>query len=353
MWRWRWLTRRHEIDAGRASCAGAARPAKHALMIDPFGRSISYLRVSVTDRCDFRCTYCMGEDMEFLPKADMLSLEELERLCGIFIRLGVKKLRITGGEPLVRRDVMKLFAALGRHVGQGLQELTLTSNGAQLAAHAGALAAAGVRRINISLDTLDADKFAALTRRGRLADVLAGIEAAQAVGLAIKINMVALKRVNEDEFAAMLRWCGARGHDLCLIETMPMGEVAHRAEMYLGLDEVRQRLGRDFTLTPSRHVTGGPARYWDVAETGGRIGFITPLSEHFCAACNRVRLSCTGTLYMCLGQDDAAELRAPLRGGDEAAVVAAIHAAMARKPHGHEFDITRPAVARYMSLTGG
>lgn len=323
-------------------------------MIDPFGRTISYLRVSVTDRCDFRCVYCMAEDMNFLPKTDLLSLEEMERLCAAFIRSGVKKLRLTGGEPLVRRGVMGLINRLGARLGQGLEELTLTTNGSQLAAHAAGLAAAGVKRINVSLDTLDERKFAEITRWGRLAQVLGGIDAAKAAGLAVKINMVALKGVNEDEISPMLAWCGAQGFDLCLIETMPMGEVVHRVETHLPLDGVRRRLAQEWTLSPSVHVTGGPARYWDVAETGSRIGFITPLSNHFCDDCNRVRLTCTGTLYMCLGQEDAADMRAPLRASaDDAALEAAIFAAIARKPKAHTFEISRPAVARHMSLTGG
>ncbi len=323
-------------------------------MIDPFGRTVSYLRVSVTDRCDFRCVYCMAEDMSFLPKADLLTLEELERLCAAFIRLGVKKLRLTGGEPLVRRGVMGLIGRLGEQLVQGLEELTLTTNGAQLATHAAGLKAAGVKRINVSLDTLDERKFTAITRWGRLPQVLDGIEAARAAGLRVKINMVALKGVNDDEFSPMLAWCGARGFDLCLIETMPMGEVTHREETHLPLDGVRHALARNWALSPSTHATGGPARYWDVAETGTRIGFITPLSNHFCDDCNRVRLTCTGTLYMCLGQADAADLRAPLRASaDDAALEQAVHAAIARKPKGHTFDITRPAVARHMSVTGG
>jgi len=323
-------------------------------MIDPFGRVVEYLRVSVTDRCDFRCVYCMAEDMNFLPRAELLNLEELERVCAAFIRLGVKKLRLTGGEPLVRKNLMGLVQQLGSRLGQGLEELTLTTNGSQLATHAAGLKAAGVERINISLDTLDERKFAEITRWGRLPQVLEGIAAAKAAGLRIKINMVALKGVNEDEISSMLAWCGDQGFDLCLIETMPMGEVVHRAETHLPLDGVRRRLAQEFTLSPSRHATGGPARYWDVAETGQRVGFITPLSNHFCDDCNRVRLTCTGTLYMCLGQDDAADLRAPLRASaDDAALEQAIHAAIARKPLGHNFDITRPAVARHMSLTGG
>ncbi|MCB5944922.1 GTP 3',8-cyclase MoaA [Acidocella sp. KAb 2-4] len=323
-------------------------------MIDPFGRKVSYLRVSVTDRCDFRCVYCMGEDMTFLPKAELLSLEELERVCAAFIRLGVRKIRLTGGEPLVRRDVMDLIRSLGRRLGEGLEELTLTTNGSQLAQHASGLAAAGVKRINVSLDTLDPDKFAALTRRGSLAQVLTGIDAAAAAGLHIKINMVALRGRNDDEFDAMLAWCGARGFDLCLIETMPMGEVEYRAVTHLPLAEVRAGLARRWTLLPSTYATGGPARYVQVAETGQRLGFITPLSHNFCEACNRVRMTCTGRLYMCLGQEDAADLRAPLRaGGDDAALEAAILAAIARKPKGHDFVITRTATARHMSVTGG
>ncbi len=323
-------------------------------MIDPFGRSIDYLRVSVTDRCDFRCVYCMAEDMDFLPKAELLSLEELERLCAAFIRLGVRKLRLTGGEPLVRKGVMGLVERLGARLDDGLEELTLTTNGSQLAAHAAGLRAAGVRRINVSLDTLDPRKFVEITRWGRLPQVLEGIAAAKVAGLKVKINMVALKGVNREEISSMLAWCGAKKFDLCLIETMPMGEVAHRVETHLPLDGVRRQLAREWTLKPSAHATGGPARYWDVAETGGKVGFITPLSNHFCDDCNRVRLTCTGTLYMCLGQEDAADLRAPLRASvDDAALEAAILAGIARKPKGHDFDITRPAVARHMSLTGG
>jgi cyclic pyranopterin phosphate synthase len=323
-------------------------------MIDPFGRTVSYLRVSVTDRCDFRCTYCMAEDMRFLPKAELLSLEELERLCAAFIRLGVRKIRLTGGEPLVRRDVMRLIEALGRHLGAGLEELTLTTNGSQLAQYAKGLAAAGVKRINVSLDTLDPEKFAAVTRRGEFSQVVAGIEAAAAAGLAVKINTVALRGVNEHEISAMLAWCGERKFDLCLIESMPMGEVEYRAETHLPLPEVRARLERDWTLLPSSYATGGPARYVQVAETGQRLGFITPLSHNFCEACNRVRVTCTGRLYMCLGQEDAADLRAPLRArADDAALEAAIAAAIARKPKGHDFDITRAATARHMSVTGG
>lgn len=323
-------------------------------MIDPFGRTVTYLRVSLTDRCDFRCVYCMAEDMNFLPKAELLTLEEMQRLCAAFIRMGVKKLRLTGGEPLVRRGAMDLIAQLGQQLGHGLEELTLTTNGSQLVKYAQGLARAGVRRINVSLDTLDEQKFAAITRWGRLAQVMQGIDAAQAAGLAIKINMVALKGVNDDEFDGMLRWCGSRGMDLCLIETMPMGEVTQREETHLKLDQVRAALARRWTLTPSSYVTGGPARYDTVLETGCRVGFITPLSHNFCESCNRVRLTCTGRLYMCLGQEDAVDLRKPLRASlDDAALEVEIRRGIAAKPKGHDFVIGRVAVPRHMSLTGG
>jgi cyclic pyranopterin phosphate synthase len=327
-------------------------------MIDPFGRAITYLRVSVTDRCDFRCVYCMAEDMVFLPRRDLLSLEELDRLCAAFIRRGVTKLRLTGGEPLVRRDLMWLVNRLGERLGHGLEELTLTTNGSQLARHAEALARAGVKRINVSLDTLDPEKFASITRWGRLAQVLEGVFAAKAAGLAIKINTVALRGVNEDEVGEMIAWCGRHGFDLCLIETMPMGEVAvDRAENYLPLSLVRARLAGEWTLTETDYATGGPARYVTVAETGRKLGFITPMTHNFCEGCNRVRLTCTGTLFMCLGQDDAADLRTPLRASEsDAALDAAITEAIARKPKGHDFVIerrSRPAVARHMSVTGG
>jgi cyclic pyranopterin phosphate synthase len=330
-------------------------------MIDPFGRRVSYLRVSVTDRCDLRCVYCMAEDMTFLPKAEVLSLEELDRLCGAFVGLGVDKIRLTGGEPLVRKNVISLVRSLGARLGAGgLRELTLTSNGTQLPKLAGELYAAGVRRINVSLDTLDAASFAAITRWGKIEQTLDGIFAAKAAGLAVKINAVALKGVNEHEFDRMIAWCGEHGFDLCLIETMPMGEIGgDRTDQYLPLSLVRQRLARNWTLTPSDYVTGGPARYDSIAETGQRIGFITPMTHNFCESCNRVRLTCTGTLYMCLGQDDAADLRRPLRDGalDEAGLRQAILDAIARKPKGHDFIIDRgrnqPAVARHMSVTGG
>ncbi|MGD0191389.1 MAG: GTP 3',8-cyclase MoaA [Rhizomicrobium sp.] len=328
-------------------------------MIDPFGRHISYLRVSVTDRCDFRCVYCMSEHMSFLPKAEVLTLEELERLCAAFIRKGVGRIRITGGEPLVRRGVMSLIEGLGSRIGAGLQELTLTTNGSQLTRFAGALYDAGVRRINVSLDTLDAERFRAITRWGELSKVMAGIDAAQAAGLAVKINTVALKGVNEDEIATMLEWAHGRGMDYTLIETMPMGEIdGDRIAQYLPLSMVRSRLEQSYTLDDCDYRTGGPARYVRVAETGGRLGFITPLSHNFCESCNRVRLTCTGTLYMCLGQSDDADLRTPLRASsDDTQLDAAIDAAIARKPKGHDFIIdrrhARPAVARHMSLTGG
>jgi cyclic pyranopterin phosphate synthase len=328
-------------------------------MIDPFGRAITYLRVSVTDRCDFRCVYCMAEDMVFLPKKDLLTLEELDRLCGAFIRRGVTKLRLTGGEPLVRRDVMWLVNSLGARIGDGLEELTLTTNGSQLSKHADALYAAGVRRINVSLDTLDPDKFTAITRWGKLPAVLDGIMAAKHAGLKIKINTVALKDVNEDEFDRMIEWCGRHGFDLCLIETMPMGEIdGDRTDQYLPLSLVRARLNRRWTLTETDYATGGPARYAGIAETGQRLGFITPMTHNFCEGCNRVRLTCTGTLYMCLGQDDAADLRTPLRASEtNTALDTAITEAIARKPKGHDFVIDRrqakPATRRFMSLTGG
>jgi len=329
-------------------------------LVDPFERAITYLRVSVTDRCDFRCVYCMSEHMTFLPKADLLTLEELDRLCSAFIARGVRKLRLTGGEPLVRRGIMTLVGSLARHLTAGsLDELTLTTNGSQLPKYAAELAASGVQRINVSLDTLDADKFRAITRWGELDKVLAGIDAAQAVGLRIKINVVALKGVNEDELAELVRWAHGRGMDLTIIEVMPLGDVgAGRLDQYLPLSIVRARLSERFTLEEIDYRTGGPARYVRVAETGGRLGFITPLTHNFCESCNRVRLTCTGTLYMCLGQEDAADLRTPLRAseGDDLLHVA-IEDAIARKPKGHDFIIDRrhqrPAVARHMSVTGG
>jgi cyclic pyranopterin phosphate synthase len=330
-------------------------------IIDPFGRAISYLRVSVTDRCDFRCVYCMSENMSFLPKKDLLTLEELERVCRAFVDLGVRKLRLTGGEPLVRRNVMQLINNLGQLIDQGkLEELTLTTNGSQLERFAPALVDAGVRRVNVSLDTLDHQKFKTITRWGRLEQVLGGLEAAKRAGLAIKINAVALKGVNDDEIENMLAWCGEEGFDLTLIEVMPMGDIGgeERLDQYLPLSLVRSRLQKRFTLEESSHRTGGPARYFDVKETGQRIGFITPLTHNFCEDCNRVRLTCTGTLFMCLGQDDDADLRSPLRASDDdMALKQAIHNAIERKPKGHDFVIDRrqgaKSVGRHMSVTGG
>jgi len=323
-------------------------------LIDPFGRAVTYMRVSVTDRCDLRCVYCMAEDMSFLPKPEILSLEEIERLCGAFIDLGVTRLRITGGEPLVRRDVMTLISRLGARIGDGLEELTLTTNGTQLARFADQLARAGIKRINVSLDSLQAERFARITRWGKLEKVLEGIAAAKDAGLAIKINMVALHGENEDEFLPMVEYCAAHGFDLSFIETMPMGEISgDRAGQYVSLADVRDRISDIYTLQTSDYVTGGPARYVRVQETGQRIGFITPLSHNFCENCNRVRLSVTGMLYMCLGQEDCADLRKPLREGGD--LEAAIREAIERKPKGHDFKVAqvRPAVARFMSMTGG
>ncbi len=328
-------------------------------MIDPFGRHVTYLRVSVTDRCDFRCVYCMAEDMTFLPKAEVLSLEELDRLCGAFIAKGVKKLRLTGGEPLVRRDIMWLIRRLARYIDDGsLEELTLTTNGSQLARFADELREVGVRRINVSLDTLDTEKFRTITRWGRLEKVLTGLEAAKRAGLEVKINAVAVRGGNEDEFDDIIAWCGREGFDLTLIETMPMGDIgSDRLDQYLPLSLVRARLAENWTLSDIDYQTGGPARYTRIEETGKRLGFITPLTHNFCESCNRVRLTCTGTLYMCLGQNDAADLRSVLRDGDDAALDAAIDEAIGRKPKGHDFVIDRrnkePAVARHMSVTGG
>ena len=328
-------------------------------MIDPFGRAITYLRVSVTDRCDLRCVYCMSDDMTFLPKRQLLTLEELDRLCTAFIRLGTTKIRITGGEPLVRRDVMRLFGALGQRLGHGLKELTVTTNGSQLATHAETLAASGVKRINVSLDTLDPQRFAQITRRGRIEPTLDGIFAAKAAGLAVKINAVAMKGVNEEEFNAMIAWCGEHGFDLCLIETMPMGDIeGDRTDQYLPLSIIRARLRQTWTLQETEYRTGGPARYYTVRETGRRVGFITPMTHNFCESCNRVRLTCTGTLYMCLGQEDSADFRPLLRAGvSDDQLEDAIQAVIARKPKGHDFIIDRrhdkPAVGRHMSVTGG
>ena len=332
-----------------------------APLIDPFHRPITYLRVSVTDRCDFRCAYCMAEHMQFLPKKDLLTLEELDRLCSAFIRLGLRKLRVTGGEPLVRRGILTFFQAMGRHLDSGaLEELTLTTNGSQLGRFAADLAACGVRRVNVSLDTLDAEKFHAITRWGHLAPVLEGIAAAKAAGLRVKINTVALKGFNEEELFRLVDWCGAEGHDLTFIEVMPMGEMGEeiRLDQYWPLSDLRARLGERFTLTDLSENSGGPARYVRLRESGQKIGFITPLTHNFCESCNRVRVTCTGELFMCLGQEDRADLRAPLRATpDDAALIAAIRAAIARKPKGHDFDYARAHVtgqmSRHMSHTGG
>ncbi len=339
---------------------GEGHTAPASGLVDPFGRHVTYLRVSVTDRCDFRCVYCMSEHMSFLPKKDLLTLEELDRLCSAFVAKGVRKLRITGGEPLVRKNILSLFRALSRHLETGrLEELTLTTNGSQLEKLAGELKAAGVRRINVSIDTLDPVKFKAITRWGDLSVVLRGVEAAKRAGIGIKINAVALKGVNEDEIDDLIRFAHGEGHDLTLIETMPLGDIeGDRTDQYLPLSIVRARLLDHWTLEDIPFRTGGPARYVRVKETGGRIGFITPMTHNFCESCNRVRVTCTGTLYMCLGQEDAADLRAPLRASpDNGPLFEAIDAAIARKPKGHDFVIDRrhkrPAVARHMSVTGG
>ncbi|MBI4276005.1 MAG: GTP 3',8-cyclase MoaA [Rhizobiales bacterium] len=337
-----------------------AGPAPARPLVDPFGRTIAYLRVSVTDRCDFRCVYCMSEHMAFLPKTDLLTLEELDRLCSAFVARGVRKLRLTGGEPLVRRGIMTLVESLGRHLRSGaLDELTLTTNGSQLEKYARELFSHGVRRINVSLDTLNPDKFRAITRWGELDKVLAGVDAAAAAGLKIKINAVALKGVNEDEIPALLEWAHGRGMDLTIIEVMPLGDISQdRLDQYLPLSMVRAHLNERYSLEDIDYRTGGPARYVRVKETGGRLGFITPLTHNFCESCNRVRLTCTGTLYMCLGQEDAADLRAPLRASEANSLLdVAIDEAISRKPKGHDFIIDRrhqrPALPRHMSVTGG
>ncbi len=344
----------------QASSEPVPAPGARAPLVDPFGRKISYVRISVTDRCDMRCVYCMSEDMNFLPKHDLLTLEELDRLCSALIARGVTKLRITGGEPLVRRNIMSLFRALSRHLASGaLGELTLTTNGTQLAQYASELAAVGVRRVNVSLDTLDPEKFRAITRWGDHVKVMAGIDAALAAGLEVKVNMVALASVNENEIVPMLEWAHGRGMDLTLIEVMPLGRIDEdRVDQFLPLSLVEARLRDRYTLEALDHRTGGPARYVRVGETGGRLGFITPLTHNFCEGCNRVRVTCTGTLYMCLGQDDAADLRAPLRASaSDELLHGALEEAIARKPKGHDFVMERshpaPAVARHMSVTGG
>lgn len=327
-------------------------------LVDPFGRAITYLRVSVTDRCDFRCTYCMAEDMTFVPRKELLTLEEIDRLTSAFIARGVRKVRLTGGEPLVRRNILWLIESLSRHLGDGLDELTLTTNGSQLSRYADALADLGIKRINVSLDTLDAAKFRVLTRWGDFDQVMRGIDAAARAGLKVKINTVALRDMNEDEIEDLLCWTHSRGFDLTLIETMPLGEIdTDRTDQYLPLSLVRTRLSQHLTLQDIPDRTGGPARYVRVAETGGRLGFITPMTHNFCESCNRVRVTCTGTLYMCLGQEDAADLRAPMRACDsDAKLHAAIDEALARKPKGHDFVIDRgasPSLSRHMSATGG
>ena len=329
-------------------------------IIDPFGRTINYLRVSVTDRCDLRCVYCMSENMTFLPRKDLLSLEELDRLCSVFVEKGVKRIRLTGGEPLVRRGVMGFIETFSRHLKTGaLEELTLTTNGTQLAKYADQLAGFGVKRLNVSLDTLDSDRFKQVTRWGDLSKVLTGIEAARKAGLQLKINMVAVKGFNEDEIVSMMNWCHDQGMDLTMIETMPLGDIGQdRNDQFISVSDISKMLQQDYTLTDIPYKTGGPARYVKVEETGGRLGFITPMTHNFCEGCNRVRLTCTGTLFMCLGQDDAADLRAPLRLSESNdGVSAAIDEAISRKPKGHDFiidrDHTGPAVKRHMSMTGG
>lgn len=327
-------------------------------LIDGFGRRISYVRLSVTDRCDFRCTYCMPMDMEFLPRRDVLTLEELDAVASAFVARGVTRLRLTGGEPLVRKGFIELVNSLSRHIGNGLQELTLTTNGSQLARFAEPLAKAGVRRINVSLDSLDRERFRRITRRGDLGPVLEGIAAAREAGIAIKINMVALKGLNEDEILPMIAWCGELGHDLTFIETMPLGLIEEdRTDRYLPLTEVRARIAAHYSLSPTAERTGGPARYERVAETGQKLGFITPLTHNFCESCNRVRVTATGTLFMCLGQEDRLELRDLLREGGPEALDAALDTAMRLKPRGHDFVIDRTApaaaVGRHMSMTGG
>jgi cyclic pyranopterin phosphate synthase len=327
-------------------------------LVDRFGRRITYLRVSVTDRCDFRCVYCMGDDMQFLPKREILSFEEIDTIVSAFVARGVTKVRLTGGEPLVRRDIMDLFATIGGHLGRGLNELTLTTNGSQLRRYATKLQRAGVRRINVSLDTLDEQRFREITRRGRIGDVLDGIDAAVGAGLEVKINMVAMRGLNEDEIEPMLVWAHGRGFGLTLIEGMPLGEVGiDRVDAYLPLRELRERLKTRFTLEPAAHRSGGPARYDRVKETNGLLGFVTPMSHNFCESCNRVRLTATGQLFLCLGQEDMVDLRGALRGGGRAALDAELDRAMQIRPKGHDFVLDRahagPALARHMSVTGG
>jgi cyclic pyranopterin phosphate synthase len=332
---------------------GLARP-----LIDSFGRQITYLRISVTDRCDFRCVYCMSEHMQFLPKSDVLSFEEIVAIASAFIARGTRKIRLTGGEPLVRRDIMELVERLGSFIGNGLEELTLTTNGSQLRRYADGLAKAGVKRINVSLDTLDETRFRDITRRGRIADVLDGLDAATEAGLKVKLNMVAMRGINDDEIESMMSFAHGRGFGLTLIEGMPLGEVGlDRVDSYLPLKEMRERIAAKYTLEPTDHRTGGPARYDWVKETNGLLGFITPMSHNFCESCNRVRLTATGQLYMCLGQEDMVDLRQVLRSDGPAALDEALDRAMMLKPKGHDFvldrDHTGPALSRHMSVTGG
>ena len=325
-------------------------------LVDSFGRRISYVRLSVTDRCDFRCRYCMGDHMAFVPKEQLLSFGEVEALIDLLIARGVTRVRLTGGEPLVRRGILDLVAALGRRLAHGLEELTLTTNGSQLASAAKSLFASGVRRVNVSLDSLDADRFAHITRRGRLDQVLGGIAAARAAGLKVKINMVALSGLNDDEIEPMMRWCAGKGFDLTLIETMPLGDVEDdRGAHYLSLGSVKQLLEQRYGLIPSLERTGGPARYFDVAELGLKLGFITPISQNFCSGCNRIRVTAIGTAYGCLGHEQKMELRGLLRSGDIEGAATALDALIAAKPERHRFDIAaaQPAVKRHMSVTGG
>lgn len=327
-------------------------------LIDPFGRAITYLRVSITDRCDLRCIYCMSERMRFRPRTELLSIEELDRLCTAFIQRGVRRLRFTGGEPLVRKGFLELLHTVRRHLGEGLDEITVTTNGVQLADFAAPLFAAGVRRVNVSVDSIDRETFARIARRDRLQQVLEGIEAAVAAGLKVKINTVALKHDNAHEIPDLVKWAHARGHDITLIETMPLGEIDEdRTDQFLSLTRVREDMQSYWRLTDLPDRTGGPARYVRVEETGGRLGFITPLTHNFCEGCSRVRLTCTGRLYLCLGHETSVDLRTPVRaGGDEDAIQAAIDAAIALRPKGHDFQferISKPATERHMSVTGG
>ena len=344
------------MDAQAHALISEGAAASRKGLVDSFGRRIDYVRLSVTDRCDLRCRYCMSERMQFLPRRELLTLEELAALCDVLIGRGVRRIRLTGGEPLVRRGIVSLVETIGRRIGGGLDELTMTTNATQLAPVAEQLRAAGMRRLNISLDSQDSDRFRTITRRGDLAQVLRGIQAAKRAGLRIKINMVALKGLNEDEIGDMLAWCGDEGFDLTLIETMPLGSIEEdRTDRYLPLDAVRERLEQRFTLVPSLHRTGGPARYFDVVETGGRLGLITPLSNNFCAGCNRIRITATGTIFGCLGHDQKVELRDLIRAGGTEAVDEALDRLIAGKPRRHDFKIEapRPAVARHMSVTGG